>query len=281
MVPLKNNRAAILYDFDGTLTPKYMHDYDFFPELQIDANEFWTEVRAKAREMDGDQTLAYMYLMMKRAAAHPDVQLTKERFRSFGSKVEFFPGVDGWFARMNEFAASLGIELDHYIISSGVKEMIEGSSIANDFKKIFACAFHYDPDTGLADWPILNVNYTTKTQYIYRISKGVIDNWDEKGLNRRMSAGETFSVPIQNMLYLGDGETDVPGMKAVRQYGGHAIAVYDHTSQKKVGESRALYEDGRVNTTKHADYNEGSLLDEYVKQVLREIQAREAKLALE
>ncbi len=281
MPMLKHNRAAILYDFDGTLTPKYMHDYDFFPELQIDADSFWQEVRAKAREMDGDQTLAYMYLMVKYAREKANVGLTADRFREFGRKVEFFPGVEGWFDRMNRFAESLGLTLEHYIVSSGVKEMIEGTTIADTFKRIYACAFHYDPDTGHADWPILNVNYTTKTQYIYRISKGVLDNWDGPGLNRRMAAGEEFAVPIRNMLYLGDGETDVPGMKAVRQYGGHAVAVYDHENIRKVQESQQLVQDDRVDAAKHADYSEGSLLDEYVKAVLREIQAHEQKLALE
>ncbi|MCB2211727.1 haloacid dehalogenase-like hydrolase [bacterium] len=278
---LKHNRAAILYDFDGTLTPKYMHDYDFFPELKIDADSFWQEVRAKAREMDGDQTLAYMYLMVKYAREKAGVQLTENRFREFGRKVEFFPGVEGWFDRMNQFADSIGLVLEHYIVSSGVKEMIEGTTIADKFKRIYACAFHYDPDTGLADWPILNVNYTTKTQYIYRISKGVLNNWDGAGLNRRMAAGEEFAVPIRNMLYLGDGETDVPGMKAVRQYDGHAVAVYDHENINKVQESQKLVQDDRVDAAKHADYSEESLLDEYVKAVLREIQAHEVKLALE
>ena len=175
-------RIAIIYDFDGTLAPGNMQEYDFIPAVGKDNEEFWQESSAMAEQHYWDTILSYLYHMIKEAK-NKNVSLRKEAFRESGSKVSLFEGVREWFPRINAYALQRGIELEHYINSSGIKEMIEGTPIAHEFKKIYACSFFYDVD-GVAFWPSVVVNYTTKTQFLFKINKGIGSVADNVQLNR-------------------------------------------------------------------------------------------------
>lgn len=259
----KKHVIALLYDFDKTLSPKDMQEYSFIPNMGMSSSEFWSEANKISVKNDMDRILAYMYLMV-RLAKKNEFPITKESFINLGKDVKLYNGVSTWFKRINEYGKSLGVEIEHYILSSGLKEIIEGTSIAKEFKKIYACEFHYN-NFGNADWPQQVVNFTTKTQFLFRISKGVLDVIDDVKLNRKIK-DEERRVPYQNMIYFGDGLTDVPCMKLVKQYGGHSIAIYRKSEIKKV---QPLLKDERVDFICEGDYSKGSTLEEVVKDIIR------------
>ncbi len=256
---------ALMYDFDKTLCAKDMQEYSFIPSIGMNAEAFWSEANKIAVKNGMDKILAYMYLMIKQAKKN-DIPITRESFRSLGQDVVLFKGVKGWFKRINQFGKEHGVEIEHYILSSGLKEIIEGTPIGKEFKNIYACEFHYN-ERGNADWPQHAVNFTTKTQYLFRISKGVLDVLDDVKLNRNM-ADEERRVPYRNMIYLGDGLTDVPCMKLVKQYGGQSIAIYPKKHKSKVD---ILLRDERVNFMCEADYSDGSELDQIVKLIIEKM----------
>ncbi|HPK57924.1 MAG TPA: HAD family hydrolase [Bacilli bacterium] len=253
---------ALMYDFDKTLCEKDMQEYGFIPSIGMEPEDFWDEANKIAHKYNMDKILAYMLLMNKQAKKN-DLQITKESLQSLGKDVVFFPGVDTWFERINAYGRSLGLEIEHYIISSGLKEIIEGTSIAHEFKRIYACEFHYN-ERGNAVWPRQVVNFTTKTQFLFRISKGVLDVLDDLTLNSYMS-DEDRRIPYRNMIYLGDGITDVPCMKLVKQYGGQSIALYHGDDMTKV---HKLLGENRVNYICNSDYRKGSELEKIVKLIL-------------
>ena len=259
----KKHIIALLYDFDKTLSPKYMQEYSFIPNMGMSADEFWSEANKVSVKNDMDRILAYMYLMV-RLAKKNDFPITKESFQDLGKDVKLYKGVSTWFKRINDYGKELGVEIEHYILSSGLKEIIEGTSIAKEFKKIYACEFHYN-NSGNADWPQQVVNFTTKTQFLFRISKGVLGVLDDEKLNRKIK-DEERRVPYQNMIYFGDGLTDVPCMKLVKQYGGHSIAIYRKSEMKKV---EPLLKDERVDFICEGDYTKGSTLEEVVKDIIK------------
>lgn len=265
--------VALLYDFDGTLAPGNMQEHAFIPDIGMKAKDFWEESNklARANEMDG--ILAYMYFMLHKATAM-DKRITREAFVNYGRNVDLFPGVSNFFARMNAYGNERGLEVQHYIISSGLKELIEGTSIAGVFKKIFASYFFYDVN-GTAVWPAVALNYTSKTQFLFRINKGCLDISDNKSVNQYM-AEEQRPVKFRNMIYLGDGETDIPCMKLVKSNGGYSIAVYKPGGSRK-GANR-LIDENRVNFVAPADYNESKDIDMIVKTIIDQIAAHE-KLA--
>lgn len=252
---------AIMYDFDKTLCTRDMQEYSFIPGLGIPAKVFWDEAEKLSRS-GMDKILAYMYLMLKKAR-EADNPIRREDFVGMGKEIDFFPGVIEWFDRITAYGLQRNVEIEHFIISSGLKEIIEGSKIRDKFRKIYACEFHYDAN-GVADWPRVSVNYTTKTQFLFRINKGVLDFSDDVALNRFVPEDER-PVPFRNMMYLGDGLTDVPCMKIVKTNGGTSIAVYQKGQKKKVEE---LLVHNRVNFVSPADYSEGSDLDLLVKKVI-------------
>ena len=258
-------KVALMYDFDRTLCGKDMQEYSFIPSIGMNAEEFWNEANRISVKSDMDKILAYMYLMIKQAKKN-DIPITKESFQSLGSDVVLFKGVKGWFKRINKIGEQYGVQIEHYILSSGLKEIIEGTPIAKEFKKIYACEFHYN-ERGNADWAQHAVNFTTKTQYLFRISKGVLDVLDDVKLNTNM-ADEERRIPYRNMIYLGDGITDVPCMKLVKQYGGQSIAIYQKKSKSKV---EVLLKDERVNFICEADYTEGSELDKIIKLIIQKM----------
>ena len=222
---------ALIYDFDGTLAPGNMQEYDFIPAVGKSNKEFWTEANTLAEEQDADMVLTYMARMLQEAKSK-GLSLRREAFQDSGRRVTLYKGVKEWFARINAYGAAHGIRILHYINSSGMKEIIEGTQIAHEFRKIYACSFLYDVD-GIAYWPAVAVNYTNKTQFIFKINKGVESVFDSKMVNRYIPENER-PVPFKHMIYVGDGTTDIPCMRLVKNFGGHSIAVYNPASAKVV-----------------------------------------------
>ena len=268
--------VALMYDFDKTLCTKDMQEYGFIPAMGMSAGEFWSEVDALTDAQGMDSVLAYMYKMVEKARERK-IPVTRETFRRMGAGVEYFDGVTTWFERISRYGEQVGVQVEHYIVSSGVKEIIEGTEIARHFKAIYACEFMYDAE-GMIQWPKFAVNYTAKTQFLFRINKGVlaIDSGSTGRLNR-YTPEKDRRVPFRNMIYIGDGLTDVPCMKLVRTHGGQSIAVYD--SQRGSDAAASLLAAERVNYIAPADYREGSGIEKLVMAILRKIQAEAEMLA--
>ena len=256
---------AFLYDFDKTLCTTDMQNYAFIPSLGMTPAEFWAEANGFGRQNRIDGILAYMYIML-REAERKKLPFTREDLVEKGRQIELFPGVESWFSRINAFGEAQGVRVEHYVISSGLREIIEGSSISHEFKEIYASEFYYD-ETGRPVWPKLAVNFTAKTQFVYRINKGVLDVSDDKTLNDSMP-DDSKRIPFPNMIYMGDGLSDVPCMKMMRAYGGQAIAVYQAANRSGVEE---LLAKRRVDYIFPADYREGTGLDETVKNIIRKM----------
>jgi 2-hydroxy-3-keto-5-methylthiopentenyl-1-phosphate phosphatase len=266
----KNLTVALIYDFDGTLSPGNMQEYDFIPAVGKSNKEFWLESERLAKEQDADPILAYMYKMIHEARSR-GLSLRREAFAASGANVSLYDGVQEWFGRINAYGASRGVDVEHYINSSGLKEMIEGSAIAHEFKRIYACSFLYDVD-GVAYWPAVAVNYTNKTQFIFKINKGVDSVYDSKEVNRYIPEAQR-PVQFRHMIYFGDGTTDVPCMRLVKAQGGHSVAVYKPGSAKDKAVSEKLVRDDRVNYYCPADYSAGGEIDTLVKTIIDKIEA--------
>ena len=256
---------AFLYDFDKTLCTTDMEDYAFIPSLGYTPAEFWGRANAFGWENRMDGLLAYMYTMIQECAAQ-NIKLDRAFLNHCGESIQLFPGVREWFARINAFGESLGVQVEHYVISSGLREIIEGSGIAQEFREIYACEFYYN-ENGDACWPKLDVNFTNKTQFVYRINKGILDVSRDRELNDSMP-DDSKRVPFTNMIYMGDGLSDVPCMKMMRAYGGQAIAVYQASNRQGV---EKLLADGRVDFIFQEDYREGMELDRTVRDILRKM----------
>ena len=258
-------KIAMMYDFDETLCTKNMQEYSLLDNLGVSAAEFWGSVGKTARECNMDPTLTYMYLLVKQAEKQ-GIMLRRENFQALGKNIEYYPGVETFFKRINEYGASLGAEIHHFIISSGTKEILEGCSIYDEFTKVFASEFHYDHN-GNADWPALSINYTGKTQFLFRINKNALEIYDSSKVNEKI-AQEDRDIPFTNMMYFGDGMTDVPCMKLVKSNGGYAIGVYTNEKPSKI---KKLLEEERVNIALPADYTEGSLMETSVKKIIQKM----------
>ena len=274
----KNNKTtvAIMYDFDKTLCTKNMQEYSFIPNVGMKPKDFWemSEKLSKTEKMDG--VLAYMRLMIVEATKH-DISIHREDFVKLGKNLKFYKGVEEWFDRINKYGEEKGVNIEHYIISSGLAEIIEGSDIFSKFKDVFACEFLYDVN-GVACWPKNVVNYTTKTQFLFRINKGVTDLSDDKSLNEYTPEDER-RVPFRNMIYIADGLTDVPCMRLVKSNGGFSIAVYQANKESKEV-SKRLMEDDRVNFAVPANYTEGEKLDLVVKDIIDQMVIKDKLIKL-
>lgn len=258
---------ALMYDFDRTLALQDMQNFSFIPLLGYTPEEFWAKTEEFCKKYDMDKILGYLYMMI-RTAKEKNIKLDRHFLNECGKNIKFFDGVTTWFNRINEYASSKGLACEHYLITSGNKEIVEGCPIFKEFKQIFGCEYLYDDDNN-AFWPRTIVNYTLKTQYIFRISKGVINTNDDKEVNEKTP---NRRIIYQNMIYLGDGLTDVPCMILVKENGGTSIAVYPKGSQDKVAH---LFEDGRVNYICKADYTSNSELEKVVKLIIDGIAIRE------
>lgn len=259
---MRKNVIAIMYDFDKTLCGKDMQEYTFIPNLGLEAIDFWKEADNLRRDNKMDQVLAYMYLMFKKMVDN-NRSLKRQYLNDMGGNIELFPGLLDWFTRIDEYGKKHGMVIEHYVISSGLKEIIEGTSIGKYFKEIYASEFYYNED-GNAVWPRIAVNYTNKTQFLSRINKGVLDISDDASLNKKMFDNER-RISTSNMIYIGDGYTDVPCMKLTKDGGGVSIAVYTDKTEKT---AESLLNDERINYMVKADYRVGSEIDKIVKKTI-------------
>jgi len=260
---------AICYDFDKTLSPTDMQAQGFIQSIGYDVENFWKESNKLASDNEMDQNLAWMFMMSK--GSYGKFIFNKDTLKEFGSKVELFPGVKTWFERINKYGEEHGVEVEHYIISSGLKEMIEGTVIADKFKKIYASSFYYDSD-GVAIWPAQVVNYTDKTQFLFRIEKGVLDVNDQQ-VNTFFKQNE-LRVPFRNMVYIGDSDTDIPCMKLVNTNGGHSIGVYNSETNDKSKVFKMLSEN-RIKYFAPADYSENSKLEQLILKIIDRTKSNE------
>ena len=278
--PLK---IAIAYDFDGTIVPGNMQEHSFIPQLGIDKTAFWKEADERAKKNDMDQILAYMQLMLQKAR-EKEIPITKKAFHNHGKGITYFQGVDSYFDRINNFAKGHGVVLEHHIISSGLRDIIAGTSIAKYFKNIFASGFVFNAND-VAEWPALAINYTNKTQYLFRINKGINNSYDNSIINKYVEMDHR-PIPFSRMIYLGDGETDVPAMKMIKYQMGTAIAVYDPKKRKRKDKPspkwicEKLIEQNRADFIAPADYSDGAKLDKILKALIARIVAEDGVDAL-
>lgn len=264
---------AICYDFDKTLATNDMQSFSFIPKLGLTENEFWSECESFSKSHSVDPTLSYLRVMINECEKKY-VKLTREYLTSLGKDIKYFDGVDTFFKRINDYGNERGVEIEHYIISSGNKEIIEGSSIYKEFKEVYGCEFLYN-DIGVAYWPKTIVNYTLKTQFLFRIVKGASDLTDDEKINQRI---DKKHVEFRNMIYIGDGLTDVPAMTLVKEKGGIAISIYSKDKQEK---SIQLVKDGRVNYACLSDYRDDSELFKILKLIIDSISVKEELLKKE
>jgi hypothetical protein len=270
IVAKKLTPFAIAYDFDGTLAPGNIQEYDFVPAIGMTKKAFWKEVGELTKVHNADSILMYMRHMLEKAnAAH--VPVRKEDFVKFGHAVSLFEGVADWFDRINKYGKERGVRVKHYIISSGNREMIEGTPIAKKFSAIYASSFLYDHN-GVAQWPALAINYTTKTQFLFRINKGVLKVFDNDKINQ-FTPAEDRPVPFNNMVFIGDGDTDIPCFRTVKSQGGHSIAVYKPSTPGAKSKAAKLIRDGRVNFIAPANYSENGEINNIVKRIIEKVAA--------
>lgn len=258
--------VALIYDFDKTLSPRDMEEYSFIPGIGMEPDAFWGLCAEFSRKHQMDGILTYMYLMQKLARGR--LELTREAMQKLGEAVEFFPGVETWFDRINAIGRECGVTVEHYIISSGLEEIIRGSAIGHHFKAIFAASFCYD-ESDHPVWPSSALNYTSKTQYLFRINKGILDVTNDRDLNA-FTPEYMRRVPFSNMIYVGDGLTDVPSMKMTKQKGGYSIAVHA-PGQTDVADDMLLQ--GRADFSVEADYTQGSEMEQVTAMLMRRIRA--------
>ncbi len=268
--------VALIYDFDGTLSPGNMQEFGFIQAIGKSPEEFWRKSDEIAIGQDASNILSYMKLMFDEARK-AGLKLRKDDFRRFGKDVELFEGVREWFGLINAYGKEHGVTIEHYINSSGLAEIIEGTPIAKEFKRIFACTFLYN-EAGEAEWPGVAVDYTAKTQFLFKINKGILSVRDSKKVNESQLE-ENKRIPFPHMIYFGDGETDVPSMKIVKMFGGNSIAVYNPNIPRKKKTAQKLLRQKRVNFITPAIYTEGSRTYEVVCSIINKISA-EHRLAL-
>jgi len=261
---------ALIYDFDGTLSPQNMQEYDFFDAIGIkNKSQFWAENSKLVHKHEASNILCYMRLMIKKAQS-ADVSIKRQQFVEFGKSIELYNGVKGWFKLTDEIAKANDVKIEHYINSSGLKEMIEGTPIAKEFKQIYACSFMYEDD--VAVWPAVAVDFTAKTQFLFMINKGISKVSDNAKINDYVPEDQR-PIPFKHMIYFGDGETDIPCMKLVKQQGGYSIAVYKPRNSRKKACAEKLVRDNRVNFACPADYSKNSEIYSTVEAIVKKMKS--------
>ena len=272
-MPQMHIPLAIVYDFDGTLAPGNAQEPQFIPDIGMKPKDFWAEVDRLACDHQADKILMYMRLMLEKARA-ANVPVRLEDFHNHGGAITFFEGVQEWFGRIGKCGRDEGVRVRHYVVSSGNAELIEGTSIAPEFERVYASRFMFD-ENGVAVWPAQAVNYTTKTQYLFRINKGVCDPSDDTEINQFVEMKDR-PIPFENMVYIGDGPTDVPCFRLVKDLGGLSIAVFRPHKKGAREAAEQFRSDGRVHTVVPANYRGGTELDKVVRAHIRNVAAREA-----
>ncbi len=266
----KKTKVAFIYDFDGTLAQGNMQEYGYMKAIGADKDDFWKKTHKLTETNDANNILCYMYLMLKEAN-DKGITLSQEQFREYGKDVRLFEGVTEWFALVNNYSASIGLEAHHYINSSGLKEIIEGTTIVQNFDAIYASSYLYNSD-GQPYWPAVAVDYTTKTQFLFKINKGIKSVSDTHKINEYVPH-EKRPIPFSKMIYIGDGTTDVPCMKVVKDHGGHSIAVYKPADKEGKATAERLIRENRVNFATPANYKQDKTLYAIVKRILDKIKA--------
>lgn len=272
----KKIEICICYDFDGTLIRGNMQENSFIPNIGLSSEEFWQLAKNEAKSQNMDEVLAYMQLMIEKASA-AKIPCTRKSLRKHGQKLQYFPGVDEWFALINDYGREIGSKIQHFVISSGLEEMISGSQIANEFEHIFASGFIYD-ENDVPKFAARSVNFTTKTQYLYRINKGVLNSWDSEGVNKFMPDKERPN-PFSRMIYIGDGLTDVPAMKTLNYQGGYSVVVCPPKQSKRIRKdekqkkeaAEKLVAQDRAKFVAEADYRKDGQLYQIVTALIRRI----------
>ena len=262
---MKDIKVAIVYDFDKTLSTDDMQAFGFIQGLDMQVNDFWDRCAEFSEENQVESVLTYMYLM-KKYSKEKGKPITKEYLQKCGENVKFFDGVEEWFDRINEYGKQNGVQVEHYLVSSGIKEIIEGTPIANKFKQIYACSFVYE--NGEPMWPALSLNYTDKTQFLYRINKGIFGVLD-KSVNEEMKDIDR-PIPFSNIIYIGDSQTDIPCMRLLYKYGGTAIGLYQPNT-KNEAYLRDLLRRDRINFIVSSNYTENGELDGIIKDLIQKI----------
>jgi len=270
-------KIAIAYDFDGTLAPGNMQEHSFIPKLGLDNDAFWAESNAMSKAHDMDDILSYMQLMLKKAAER-HIPVTRQALMEHGMQIRFFEGVEEYFDLIDQYAGTKNVVLEHHIISSGVREIIHGTRIAAHFKNVFASGYVFD-ENDVAIWPALAINYTNKTQYLFRINKGIHNSYDNSLINKYVEE-ERRPIPFSRMIYLGDGETDVPAMKMIKFKGGTAIAVYDPKKPNGQEICEELIRQNRADFIAPADYSESSKLFKILQHLINRIVEEEELMRL-
>ena len=263
---------ALVYDFDGTLSPGNMQEFGFIQTIGKTPEEFWKMSDNIAIGQDASNVLAYMKLMFDEAHKS-GIRLSRAEFRKFGKHIRLFEGVRDWFSLVNAYGASKGVRIEHYINSSGLKEIIEGSPIAHEFKHIFAGTFIYN-EAGEAEWPGIAVDFTAKTQFLFKISKGIFSSRDNKRVNESWTDDQK-RIPFPHMIYFGDGQTDVPCMKIVNMFGGNSVAVYAPGDESGRAVAAKLKRQGRVNFVTPAVYTKDSRTFHVVCAIIDKIKAED------
>ncbi|MDP0561946.1 MAG: HAD family hydrolase [Candidatus Endonucleobacter sp. (ex Gigantidas childressi)] len=262
-------KCALVYDFDGTLAEGDCAQHGVMPSLKIDVQEFWQKVKERSKKDDGDEILAYLGILAEIANEQKSEELSVENLKKHGAKIPMFSGVSSWFDRINKYGSKNGLHIYHYIISSGLEAMIKGTAIGDKFRQIYACKYHYNDKA--PTWAAQAINYTTKTQFLFRINKGIDNSWDNEAVNKFIKPSDR-EIPFERMIYFGDGDTDIPSMKLVLLQGGFSLAVFNkdkwgqEDTQKKV---EKLISEERSSYVVPADYEEGSQLDVTIKGLLQ------------
>ena len=258
---------AIMYDFDKTLSTTDMQNYGFIPALGLTPEEFWGATGEFAARTGCERILSYMYMMIAKAK-EKNIKLTREFLRECGKNIKFHPGVTTWFDRINRIGAEKGVKVEHYLVSSGTKEIVEGCSIYNCFTKTYGCEFLYENDEPI--WPKLAINYTQKTQFFFRIAKGVTDVSDDDNVNRK-TGEQGLRIPYENIAYIGDGMTDVACMTLVNKNHGYSVGVYTDDNKESVAQIR---KDKRCRFVVKADYSQGSDMEKVFTLIIEDIASR-------
>ncbi|MCC7122383.1 MAG: haloacid dehalogenase-like hydrolase [Gammaproteobacteria bacterium] len=270
--PFARNTLALIYDFDGTLTPQPMQEYTVLPQLGIAPAAFWDEVDAEVRRTGGDGILTYMRLLVEKIEANK-AHVSRKSLRSLARGIRYFPGVESWFERVNHYvhtASGGAVRVKHYIVSAGLGEILEGIGIKRHFERIYASQYHFNHHE-VACFPTIVINDTSKTQYLFRINKGREET--RESINEYMPEAER-PIPFGHMLYIGDGLTDVPCMTVTKNNGGFAVAVHNPARPQSLEVCRALARANRIDYFATADYRAGRSLEKRVRTILDIIVAR-------
>ena len=258
---MAKTKLAIMYDFDKTLSTTDMQNYTFIPNLGMTPEEFWNKTGEFSAETGCERILSYMYVML-REAKKKGIKVTREYLHECGKNIKFYPGVQEYFKRINDYGKSKGVEVEHYLVSSGTKEIVEGCPIFKEFKQAWGCEFYFENDEPV--WPKLDINYTQKTQFFFRIAKGAFEITNDAAVNEKTAEDER-RIPYRNIVYMGDGMTDIPCMTLVKKNDGKSIAVYQRGQKDKVKE---IYDEHRCDFIAFADYSEGKAIDKILKMII-------------